>query len=136
MSFYRDYIYPLLVDVLGDPPPIQALRQQMIPLAQGHVLEIGVGSGANFNHYDSAKVSKLYGLEPNPGMVQLAERRLRQTNLNVEFLDLSGEQIPLGDSTVDTVVSTFTLCTIPGIDEAIRGIRRVLKGNGKLIFII
>ena len=135
MSFYRDYIYPLLVDVLGDPPPIQALRQQMIPLAQGHVLEIGVGSGANFNHYDSAKVSKLYGLEPNPGMVQLAERRLRQTNLNVEFLDLSGEQIPLGDSTVDTVVSTFTLCTIPGIDEAIRGIRRVLKGNGKLIFI-
>ena len=135
MPFYRNYIYPYLVDILGDPPPIQAIRQKMIPLAYGKVLEMGVGSGANFIHYDSTRVSQLYALEPNPGMVRLAKRRLQQKNLCVEFLDLPGEQIPLEDNTVDSVVSTFTLCTIPGIVEAIQGIARVLEPNGKLIFI-
>jgi ubiquinone/menaquinone biosynthesis C-methylase UbiE len=135
MPFYRDRIYPCLVDMLGDPPPIQALRRKVVPLAQGKVLEIGVGSGANFVHYDSARVSHLYALEPNPGMVRLAKRRLQQTNLHVEFLDRPGENIPLADNTVDAVVSTFTLCTISGIAEAIRGIERVLKPNGELIFI-
>ena len=135
MSLYRDHIYPYLVDKLGDPAPIKKIRQQIIALAQGEVLEIGVGSGANFIHYDPARVSKLYALEPNPGMIQLATRRLRRTNLNVEFLDFPGEHIPLADHTIDTVVSTFTLCTIPGIVEAMQGIRRVLKANGKLIFI-
>src|SRR5215207_11495729 len=135
MPFYRNHIYPYLVDILGDPPPIQAIRQKMIPLAYGKVLEMGVGSGANCIHYDSTRVSQLYALEPNPGMVRLAKRRLQQTNLRVEFLDLRGEQIPLEDNTVDSVVSTFTLCTIPGIVEAIQGIARVLEPNGKLMFI-
>jgi ubiquinone/menaquinone biosynthesis C-methylase UbiE len=134
MPFYRDYIYPFLVDRLGDPPPIRNVRQHIIPLAQGIVLEIGVGSGANFIHYDPAKVSMLYALEPNPGMIRLAERQRHRTKLKLEFLDFPGEHIPLGDGTADTVVSTFTLCTIPGIVEAIRGLRRVLKPDGKLIF--
>ena len=134
MAFYKDRIYPFLVDFLGDPPPILKLRQKIIPLAQGKVLEIGVGSGANFVHYDPAKVSKLYALEPNLGMIRIAEKQRRKTKLNIEFLDLPGERIPLEDDSVDTVVSTFTLCTIPGIADAIRGIARVLRPNGKLIF--
>lgn len=134
MPFSRDHIYPRLVDILGDPSPIRKIRQQIIPLAHGKVLEIGVGSGANFIHYDSTKVSKLYALEPNPGMIRLAERKRRKTKLNIEFIDLPGERIPLADGTIDTVVSTFTLCTIPGIVDAIRGIARVLKADGKLIF--
>jgi len=134
MPFYKDHIYPYLVDTLGDPPPIQKIRQQVIPQAQGKVLEIGVGSGTNFIHYDSTRVSKLYALEPNPGMIRLAERQVHRTKLNVEFLDLPGERIPLEDGTLDTVVSTFTLCTMPGIADAIQGITRVLKPNGKLIF--
>lgn len=134
MSFYRDYIYPQLVDVLGDPMPIRKIRQQIIPQAQGNVLEIGVGSGANFIHYDSTKVKKLYALEPNTGMIQLAEKQRRKTKLNIEFIELPGERIPLEDETMDTVVSTFTLCTIPSIEDAIRGIARVLKPTGKLIF--
>jgi SAM-dependent methyltransferase len=133
MPFYKDHIYPFLVDRLGDPPPIQKVRQQIIPLAQGNVLEIGVGSGANFVHYDAARVTKLYALEPNMGMIRLAERRQRKSELNIEFIGLPGERIPLEDGSVDTVVSTFTLCTIPGIVDAIRGIARVLKLNGKLI---
>jgi ubiquinone/menaquinone biosynthesis C-methylase UbiE len=134
MPFYKDYVYPYLVDILGDPPPIQKIRQQIIPFAQGTVLEIGVGSGANFVHYDAARVTKLYALEPNPGMIRLAQRQGSKTKLNIEFIDLPGERIPLEDGSVDTVVSTFTLCTIPGIVDAIRGIARVLKPNGKLIF--
>jgi SAM-dependent methyltransferase len=134
MSFYSDHIYPYLVDILGNPLPIQEVRQKIIPLAEGKVLEIGVGSGVNFIHYDPVRVSKLYALEPNPGMIRLAARQRYRTSLNVEFLDLPGEHIPLADNAVDTVVSTFTLCTIPGIVDAIRGIGRVLRGDGKLIF--
>jgi SAM-dependent methyltransferase len=134
MSFFEDHIYPGLVDVLGDPSPIRKIRQQLIPLAEGEVLEIGAGSGANFIHYDPTKVNKLYALEPNPGMIRLAERQQRETKLNIEFLDLPGERIPLEDASVDTVVSTFTLCTIAGIADAIRGMARVLKPEGRLIF--
>jgi len=134
MSFYEEHVYSWLVDTLGDPPPIRKIRQEIIPQAQGIVLEIGAGSGANFTHYDSAKVTKLYALEPNPGMIQFAERKRHGTGLDIEYLDLPGERIPLEDGTMDTVVSTFTLCTIAGIEEAIRGIGRVLKPNGKLIF--
>jgi len=105
----------------------------MIPLAQGEVLEIGVGPGVNFVLYDPKKVSKVYALEPNPGMIRLAEQQ-RRTELNVEFLDLPGERIPLGDGSVDTVVSTFTLCTIPGVADAIRGIGRVLRPGGQFLF--
>jgi ubiquinone/menaquinone biosynthesis C-methylase UbiE len=134
MSFHRDHVYPHLVRMLGNPKPIREIRQRIVPLAQGRVLEIGVGSGVNFVHYDPARVSKVYALEPNPGMIRLAERNRRRTELNVEFLGLPGERIPLGDGTVDTVVSTFTLCTIPGVVEAIRGLGRVLSPGGKLIF--
>jgi ubiquinone/menaquinone biosynthesis C-methylase UbiE len=134
MPFYRDHVYPQLVDLLGDPPPIEEIRRQIVPLAYGNVLEIGAGSGANFEHYDAARVNTLYALEPNPGMIRLAARQHRKTRLNIEFIDLPGERIPLEDGSVDTVVSTFTLCTIPGIMEAIRGLARVLKPQGKLIF--
>ena len=134
MPFFRDRVYPHLVSMLGDPKPIREVRQRIVPWAQGRVLEVGVGSGANFVHYDPGKVSKLYALEPNPGMIRLADRQRRKAALDVEFLDLPGERIPLADGTVDTVVSTFTFCTIPGVVEAIRGLRRVLRPRGKLIF--
>ena len=127
MPFYRDHVYPHLVNLLGNPKPIRDVRQRMVPLAQGTVLEIGVGPGVNFLHYDPEKVSKLYALEPNPGMVRLAEKHRRRTKLDVKFLGLPGEHIPLEDGSVDTVVSTFTFCTIPGVVEAIRGIGRVLR---------
>jgi SAM-dependent methyltransferase len=134
MGFYKDRIYPQLVTRLGDPPPIRSLRHRLLSAARGDVLEIGVGPGVNFRHYDPTRVTKLWALEPNAGMIRLAERRRRETALNVEFIGLPGERIPLHDACVDTVVSTFTLCTIPGILEAIRGIVRVLKPDGRFIF--
>jgi SAM-dependent methyltransferase len=134
MPFYRDYIYPYLVDRFGDPPPIRKIRVQIIPFAKGNVLEIGVGSGANFPHYDPRRVNKLYALEPNVGMIWRAKKKQRRTKLNIQYLDLSGEHIPLEDETVDTVVSAFTLCTIPDVAMAIRELTRVLKPDGRLIF--
>jgi ubiquinone/menaquinone biosynthesis C-methylase UbiE len=134
MSFYGDRIYPRLVSMLGNPQPIRNVRAKILRLAQGRVLEVGVGTGVNFVHYDPARVAKVYALEPNRGMIRLAERERRRTKLDIEFLDLPGECIPLDDATVDTVVSTFTFCTIADVMEAIRGIRRVLRPGGKLIF--
>ncbi len=134
MSFYKDFVYPYIVNRLGDPPPINKVRQQLIPFAQGKVLEIGSGSGANFPYYSRSNVRKLYALEPNPGMIQLAKRREDQAKLNIEFIDLPGERIPLEDRTIDTVVSTFTLCTISDITAALKEIKRVLKPSSKFIF--
>lgn len=134
MSFYRNRVYPHIVTMLGNPKPIQKIRQQLIPLARGTILEVGVGPGVNFAYYDAAKVSKIYALEPNPGMVVRAENQRRRTELDVEFLGLPGERIPLPDGSVDTVVSTFTLCTIPGVADAIRGIARVLQPDGQFLF--
>lgn len=134
MSFYRNRVYPHIVTVLGNPKPVQEIRQRLLPLAQGTVLEVGVGPGVNFSYYDPGKVSKVYALEPNPGMVERAGNQSRQTELDVEFLDLPGERIPLPDASVDTVVSTFTLCTIPGVADAIRGIARVLRPGGQFLF--
>jgi ubiquinone/menaquinone biosynthesis C-methylase UbiE len=134
MPFYKDHVYSYLVSALGNPKPIDDIRRRIVPLAQGSVLEIGVGPGVNFTHYDPARVTNVYALEPNPGMLRRAEEQQRQTDVKIEFLDLPGERIPLADASVDTVVSTFTLCTIPGVVEAIQGVRRVLKPGGKLIF--
>ena len=134
MPFYPDKIYPHLVNALGNPKPIDEIRRRILPLARGDVLEIGVGPGVNFPYYTPATVTKLYALEPNLGMLRRAEEQRRKTQLEIEFLDLPGERIPLPAASVDTVVSTFTLCTIPGVVEAIRGIGRVLKPSGKFIF--
>ena len=135
MEFYGNRVYPALVRLLGDPKPAQALREKIIPRAYGTVLEIGVGAGANFIHYDPAKVKRLYALEPNRGMLRLAATRRDQVLFDIEFLTRPGESIPLDDASVDTVVSTFTLCTIPGLDEALSSIARVLKPDGLLVFL-
>jgi len=134
MSFYREHVYPHLVLALGNPKPIAQIRKKIIPLAEGNVLEIGVGPGVNFPHYDSAKVRKVFALEPNPGMLRRADKQRSRATFEIEFLDLPGERISLPDGSIDTVVSTFTMCTIPGVVEAIQGMRRVLKTSGKFIF--
>ena len=134
MAFYKDHIYPHLVNVLGDPKPFRNVREQILPMAEGKVLEVGVGPGPNLLLYDPAKVSKIYALEPNAGMIRLAEKQRSHARVEIEFIDLPGERIPLADDAVDSVVSTFTLCTIPDVCEAMRGMRRVLKPGGKFIF--
>jgi ubiquinone/menaquinone biosynthesis C-methylase UbiE len=134
MSLYREHVYPYLVAILGNPKPIAEIRERIMALAHGDVLEIGVGPGVNFTHYDPAKVTKVYALEPNRGMIRRADEERRKTSIDVEFIELPGERVPLTDHCVDTIVSTFTLCTIPRVADAICGLRRVLKPGGKFIF--
>src|SRR5215831_14171496 len=74
MRIYHEHIYPWLVNAFGDPNPIQGVRERIVPLAEGTVLEIGVGPGVNFTHYDPTKVGRVYALEPNRGMIRLAEQ--------------------------------------------------------------
>jgi ubiquinone/menaquinone biosynthesis C-methylase UbiE len=134
VPLYRDGIYPYFVNWMGNPKPIRDLRRKVIPLACGTVLEVGSGAGANFPHYDCVRVTKLYALEPNARMIALAKLQ-RPANLAVEYLELPGERIPLKDASVDSVVSTFTLGTIHDVLSALRGMRRVLQPEGKLIFL-
>jgi len=120
---------------MGDPKPIREIRKRLVRLAHGTVLEIGAGSGANFVHYDPARVTKLYALEPNQGMIALAQRQRRQTKLDVEFLVLPGERIPLENESVDSIVRTFTLGTIPDVLAALRGMGRVLRPEASSSFL-
>jgi len=105
-----------------------------VPQACGVVLEVGMGSGSNLPFYDAGKVDLIYGLEPSEGMRALARVEVQKSGLPVEFIDLPGESIPLEDNSVDTVLLTYTLCTIPDRPTALAQMRRVLKPGGRLIF--
>ena len=135
MGFYADHIEPKLVSCICGSPMISKERATIVPEAQGRVLEIGFGSGHNAPHYDNAKISHLYALEPSAAWRRLGQKRVDALPFPVEWLDLPGEEIPLDDASVDTVLVTFSLCTIPGVEAALAGMRRVLKPGGKLVFL-
>ena len=134
MGFYESYVLPRLLHLACGTKPIHRQRQKVVPRAEGRVLEIGIGSGLNLGYYDRSKVKKLWGLEPNEAIRTMAEKEAERVGIDVEFLGLPGEEIPLDDRSVDTVVTTYTLCTIPDVERALSGMRRVLKPGGTLLF--
>ncbi len=134
MGLYSKYILPKVVHVTCSMKPTMRQREKVVPLAHGRVLEIGIGSGLNLPYYDASNVTKVWGLDPSPDMTRLAERAARAVPFDVEFIGLPGEDIPLEDDSVDTVLITYTLCTIPDTQPALRQMARVLKPGGKLIF--
>ncbi len=134
MSFYEDRILPHLINCACSAKPNQKQREKIVPLAEGDVLEIGFGSGLNLPFYDTQKVRKIWGLEPAEGMRRKAQPMVDASSLDVEFIDLPGESIPLDDNSVDTVLVTYSLCTIPDAIAALEGMRRVLKPGGSLLF--
>lgn len=134
MGLYSRWVLPRIVDFACSTRPTRRQRQKVIPLAVGEVLEIGLGSGLNVGLYDADQVTKLWGLEPSPEMRRLASDRVQGVPFEFEFLDLPGDQIPLEPHSVDTVVMTYTLCTIPDPEPALRAMARVLRPGGKLIF--
>ena len=134
MSYYEDRILPHLINFACSTKPVRKQREKVVPLARGEVLEVGFGSGLNLPHYDAGKVRKIWGLEPSRGMRRKAEPALEASQLDVELIDLPGEEIPLAANSVDTVLVTYTLCTIPDAAAALEGMRRVLKPGGRLLY--
>ncbi len=134
MGLYERYVLPRVVHFTCGLKPNMRQREKVVPRARGRVLEIGIGSGLNLPYYDSANVSKVWGLDPSPKMTQMARRTASSLPFEVEFIGLPGDEIPLEDSSVDTVVVTYTLCTIPDTTPALRQMSRVLRPGGELIF--
>jgi ubiquinone/menaquinone biosynthesis C-methylase UbiE len=134
MSFYARWIFPWLLDLGMRNKEARRFRERVIPQATGRVLEIGIGSGLNLPFY-SAGVEQLFALEPSPELRRMAGRRTKGTRFSVEFLDRSAEEIPLERGSVDTVVTTWTLCTIPDAVRALQEMKRVLKPSGALLFV-
>ena len=134
MGLYSKYILPKVVHLACSTKPNMRQREKVVPLAKGRVLEIGIGSGLNLPYYDVSKVTKLWALDPSPEITKLAERAARSVHFDVEFIDLPGEEIPLENNSVDTVLITYTLCTIPDTQPALREMARVLRAGGELVF--
>jgi SAM-dependent methyltransferase len=134
MGLYSRYVLPHLVHYACGQKSAMKQRAKIIPLATGRVLEVGIGSGLNIPFYDAGRVSHLWGLDPSPEMWAIARRNARAHHLDAEFIEAGAEAIPLERAAADTVVMTYTLCTIPHALPALAEIRRVLKPGGRLIF--
>jgi ubiquinone/menaquinone biosynthesis C-methylase UbiE len=134
MGFYQEQIIPLLINWSMRQRNLTAYRGRIIPTAEGRVLEIGIGSGLNLPFY-SRSVTHLIGLEPSPRLLAMARRVQRSGCGSVELIEGSAEAIPLQDASVDTVVTTWTLCSIPDALRALRNMRRVLRPGGRLLFV-
>lgn len=134
MGFYDKHILPHFINCACGTRPMQRQRQKVVPQARGEVLEIGIGSGLNLPYYDPAQVTRVIGLDPSESSWKLAAGRVASIDVPVEFIGLSGEDIPLPDASVDTVLVTYSLCTIPDPAQALEGMRRVLRPGGELLF--
>lgn len=134
MGFYEKKVLPVLINAACSTRQVMKIREQVVPRARGEVLEVGMGSGLNLQFYDREAVDVVWGLEPSEGMRLKARANLKVSPVEVKWLDLPGEEIPLEDESIDTVLLTYTLCTIPDWETALRQMRRVLKPEGKLLF--
>jgi ubiquinone/menaquinone biosynthesis C-methylase UbiE len=134
MGFYAKYLLPRTVHFLCSAKLIRKQRIKVVYLATGRVLEIGIGSGLNLPLYDPGKVQRVWGLDPSIELWKLAERMASQVDFSVEFIKGDAEAIPLDDCSADTVLVTYTLCSVPRVLRALEEIRRVLKPVGQLIF--
>lgn len=134
MSFYKDRVVPHLVNLSMRQETFVIYRQRVTSAATGRILEIGIGSGLNLRHYGD-RATHVIGLDPSMKLLSMAESAPRRPMLSVEFLEGTAEAIPMEDASVDTVVSTWTLCTIPDVHRALTEMRRVLKPGGHLLFV-
>lgn len=134
MGLYDRFILAPLLSAAMGANPITHQRRKVVPAASGDVLEIGMGAGHNLPHYDKAKIGRLIGLEPSAPLRKRAAKRAEEVGIPVEFVDLKAEEIDLPPASVDTVVITYTLCSIPDVPAALTAIGRVMKPGAKLLF--
>lgn len=134
MGLYQRFILPRLIDLAMGNKQVADFRRLVVPQAQGRVLEIGIGSGRNLSLY-SVAVTQLFGLDPSRQLLKMTSRRIGAAPFPVELLEGRAEEIPLPTHSVDSVVSTWSLCSVANIEAALADVRRVLKPGGKFIFV-
>ena len=134
MGFYDKYILPCCLDRACAIAPVSKQREKVVPFASGVVLEIGIRSGLNIPFYNPDKVSKLIGVDPDEYIWKRSAKRRAASPLEIERIGLSGEDIPLQDNMADSVVVTYSLCTIPDPIKALGEMKRILKPGGKILF--
>jgi ubiquinone/menaquinone biosynthesis C-methylase UbiE len=134
VNLYDRWVLPPILDLVMRQRPLQKYRREVVAAANGRVLEVGVGSGLNFPLYDK-RVDIVVGIDPSPRLLAIARGRAAEAGVRAEFLQGSAAAIPLADNTMDTVVMTWTLCSIPDPLAALREMRRVLKPHGQLLFV-
>ena len=134
MGLYQNYIVPWLTHLSMQQAQLVPYRSRVVSGATGQVLEIGIGSGLNLPFY-SQSVKQIFGIDPSPKLLEMAHEATRQSSLPVELMEGSAEAIPIGNANIDTVVTTWTMCSIPNLDQALEEIRRVLRPGGKLLFV-
>jgi ubiquinone/menaquinone biosynthesis C-methylase UbiE len=133
MSIYDDHILPYVINLAMRNRDLVPYRKRIAAAAQGRVLEIGIGSGLNLGFYRSA--SEIVGLEPSPRLATMAAQAAQRRSVQVQLIEGSAEAIPLDSRSIDTVVTTWTLCSIPRASLALSEMRRVLKSGGQLLFV-
>lgn len=134
MGLYRQVILPRLINLTMQSAAVRGERARLVPLASGRVLEVGVGSGLNLPFFGSA-VERLYGIDPSLELWRLGAGRVERAPFPIEFVRASASSIPVADETFDSVVCTYTLCSVPDPAAAVAEMRRVLRPRGRLIFI-
>lgn len=134
MSFYRDRILPYLIHLSMRQEMLLPYRQRVGSAAVGNVIEVGIGSGLNLPFY-SERVMRVVGVDPSPRLLSMSRRAATKSPRSVTLLEASAEALPVEDQSVDTVVMTWTLCTIPDTRAALEEMRRVLKPSGRLLFV-
>jgi ubiquinone/menaquinone biosynthesis C-methylase UbiE len=134
MEFYRTRVCPCLLDVVMAGKQFAETRPEVLKHARGSVFEIGFGTGHNLRYYPE-DVTKLTAIDPNPGLYKFARKRIANSPIEVELHQIPGEELPMDDDSFDTVVSTWTLCSVAGVEQALRELRRVLKPDGLFLFV-
>ena len=134
MGLYNKYILPKFINCACGSNPINYQRDKLVPYAKGVVLDIGIGSGLNIPFYNKSNINHLYGLDPSPELLEIAKKVAKTNKLEIEFLECGAESIPLPNNSIDTIVITYTMCTIPDISLSSAEMLRVLKPNGRLLF--
>jgi len=134
MNIYEKYVLPKFLNFACNTKPMRYQREKVVPLAKGNILEVGIGSGLNLPFYNISKVKKIWGLDPSEELNEMARKISSTSSMEVEFLLAGAEQIPLPDNSIDTVLITYTICTIPEIDFAMKEMKRVLRPDGEMIF--
>ena len=132
--WYEKFFLPKLCDKCCSTKPINYQRNKVVPLAQGVVLEIGMGSGLNIPFYNKNNIEKIIGLDPSEELNFLANKVAKKNNIEIDFIISGAEDIALPDNSIDTILITYTLCTIPDLDNSMAEMKRVLKSDGKFIF--